>query len=99
MRQGIYTVLRDKTTSRQDWIFFVDRVSTFLVEKALEHVPYRSKTVVTPTGCEAHGKELDVSVRASCISPSTLTSDVVLSVCAQCRSYEREALPAHLACY
>jgi uridine kinase len=65
VRQGIYTILRDKSTSRQDWIFFVDRVSTFLVEKALEHVPYRPKTVITPTGSEAHGKELDVSVSAS----------------------------------
>jgi uridine kinase len=62
MRQGIYTILRDKSTPRQDWIFFVDRVSTFLAEKALEHVPYRPKSVVTPVEAESHGKELDVSV-------------------------------------
>lgn len=60
--QGIYTLLRDKDTPREDFIFFVDRLSTFLAEKALALLPFRPKSVVTPTGAEYHGKELAAPV-------------------------------------
>ncbi|KAG1729668.1 uridine kinase family-domain-containing protein [Suillus paluster] len=58
--KGMYTVLRDGASNRQDFIFFVDRLATFLIEKAMEHLPYRPKTVTTPTGVDCAGKELDV---------------------------------------
>jgi len=61
--KGIYTILRDDKTTRQDFIFFVDRLSTFLIEKAMEHLPYRPKAITTPTNAEYAGKELDVKVR------------------------------------
>ncbi|KAF9243520.1 uracil phosphoribosyltransferase-domain-containing protein [Melanogaster broomeanus] len=48
------------STSRQDFVFFVDRLATFLIEKAMELLPYREKVVVTPTEAESSGKELDV---------------------------------------
>ncbi|TDL25646.1 P-loop containing nucleoside triphosphate hydrolase protein [Rickenella mellea] len=57
--KGIYTILRDKTTTREDFIFFVDRLATLLVERALESLPFRPKTVVTPVGVESNGKEVD----------------------------------------
>jgi uridine kinase len=63
MLQGIYTILRDKETSRQDWIFFTDRLATFLSEKALQHIPYRQKIVTTPVEVEAEGKEIAAAVR------------------------------------
>ncbi|KAF7771557.1 hypothetical protein Agabi119p4_5868 [Agaricus bisporus var. burnettii] len=59
--QGIFTILRDKKCSRQDFVFFVDRLSTLLVEYALQHLPYVPKTVVTPVGIEAPGKQLDAN--------------------------------------
>lgn len=58
--KGIYTVLRDVTSNRQDFIFFVDRLATFLIEKSMEHLPHRPKTVTTPVGVDCTGKELDV---------------------------------------
>lgn len=57
------TILRDRNCSRQDFIFFVDRLSTLLVEHALQRVPYLSRTVVTPLGVETPGKQLDVTVK------------------------------------
>jgi len=60
--QGIFTILRDKTTSRQNFIFFTDRLSTLLVEHALQHLPYLPKNVITPIGVEARGKKLDAQV-------------------------------------
>lgn len=56
------TVLRDRTTSREDFIFFVDRLATYLIEKAMEHLPHRSRSVVTPIEAEYEGLELDAHV-------------------------------------
>ena len=58
----MYTILRDETTSREDYVFFSDRLSTFLVEKAMEKLPYRDRIVETPVGVKAVGKEIDVEV-------------------------------------
>lgn len=60
--QGIYTKLRDESTERRDFIFFVDRLATILVEKAMEQLPYRPKTITTPVGEQTTGKELDAKV-------------------------------------
>ncbi|KAI0671629.1 armadillo/beta-catenin/plakoglobin [Trametes maxima] len=57
---GIYTILRDKKTPREDFIFFTDRLSTFLSEKAMEFLPYKPKTVTTPVGASYTGKQLSV---------------------------------------
>ncbi|KAF8134911.1 armadillo beta-catenin plakoglobin [Boletus edulis] len=58
--KGIYTTLRNEKTSRQDFIFFVDRLATFLAEKAMELLPYRDKVITTPTETAYSGKEPDV---------------------------------------
>ncbi|KAG6335669.1 hypothetical protein ID866_3427 [Astraeus odoratus] len=57
---GIYTILRDEKSSRQDFIFFVDRLATLLIEKAMDLLPHRPKVVTTPIDTECHGKELDI---------------------------------------
>ena len=41
------TILRDQKTERGDFIFYADRLSTLIVEKALELIPYRPKSIVT----------------------------------------------------
>lgn len=61
--QGIYTILRNKLTNRRDFIFFIDRLATFLLENAMEQLPYRSKAITTPVGKKIIGKELDAKVR------------------------------------
>ncbi|KAI8980099.1 armadillo/beta-catenin/plakoglobin [Trametes punicea] len=58
--RGIYTILRDRTTSREDFIFFTDRLSTYLSEKAVEFLPFKPKTVATPVNATYNGKELSV---------------------------------------
>ncbi|KAI0303809.1 armadillo/beta-catenin/plakoglobin [Multifurca ochricompacta] len=58
--KGIYTVLRDRTSTRQDFIFFTDRLATLLVEKAMEMLPYREVNIETPVGVQTQGKVIDV---------------------------------------
>lgn len=51
------TILRDETTERGDFIFYADRLSTLIVEKALTLVPCRDVKVTTPVGASFTGKE------------------------------------------
>jgi uracil phosphoribosyltransferase len=47
--EALYTIIRDKDTSRGDFIFYTDRIIRLLVEEGLNHLPVVSKTVETPT--------------------------------------------------
>ena len=53
--KGIFTIVRSKDSPRRDFIFFVDRLATLLVEYALQHLPYVSHHVVTPVNAEFNG--------------------------------------------
>ncbi|GAB1525085.1 hypothetical protein RhiTH_008242 [Rhizoctonia solani] len=57
---GIYTILRDKETSREDFIFYADRLATLICEKAMEVLPFKNINVSTPTGAIADGKDVDM---------------------------------------
>jgi uridine kinase len=54
-RQGIMTILRDRETERGDFIFYADRLSTLIVEKALTLLPHRPISVRTPVGVSYTG--------------------------------------------
>ncbi|KAJ7170713.1 armadillo/beta-catenin/plakoglobin [Mycena crocata] len=54
--EGIFTILRSRASSRQDFIFFVDRLSTHLMEYALQHLPYSENTITTPVEAAFVGK-------------------------------------------
>lgn len=60
--KGIYTTLRDKTSKRQEFIFNIERLAGFLIEKALEFVPAGHKTVTTPVGVEYNGRSINTGV-------------------------------------
>ena len=49
---ALYTIIRDKDSSRGDFIFYSDRIIRLLVEEGLNHLPVIPKTIETPTvGC------------------------------------------------
>lgn len=47
--EALYTIIRDKDTSRGDFLFYSDRVIRLLVEEGLNHLPVFKKSVETPT--------------------------------------------------
>ena len=49
------TILRDRETERGDFIFYADRLSTLIVEKALTLLPYEPHHVQTPVGTSYDG--------------------------------------------
>ncbi|KAF8518536.1 uracil phosphoribosyltransferase-domain-containing protein [Hysterangium stoloniferum] len=52
---ALYTIIRDKTTSRGDFVFYSDRIIRLLVEEGLNHLPVVPITVETPTGASYNG--------------------------------------------
>ncbi|KAH0839495.1 PRTase-like protein [Lanmaoa asiatica] len=53
--EALYTIIRDRTTSRGDFLFYSDRIIRLLVEEGLNHLPVVPKTVETPTGSKYEG--------------------------------------------
>jgi len=53
--EALYTIIRDKETSRGDFLFYSDRIIRLLVEEGLNHLPVVSRTVETPTGVTYNG--------------------------------------------
>lgn len=47
--EALFTIIRDKNTSRGDFLFYSDRIIRLLVEEGLNHLPVLPKTVETPT--------------------------------------------------
>jgi uracil phosphoribosyltransferase len=65
--EALYTIIRDKDTSRGDFLFYSDRIIRLLVEEGLNHLPVVPKTVETPIGekydgCGFEGKICGVSI-------------------------------------
>ncbi|KAI9152615.1 hypothetical protein H9P43_009413 [Blastocladiella emersonii ATCC 22665] len=53
--RALMTTIRNKDTSRSDFIFYSDRLIRLLVEEGLNYLPVVEKTVVTPTGATYEG--------------------------------------------
>lgn len=53
----LMTIIRDRETKRNDFIFYADRINRLLIEEGLNFLPTKKKTVVTRTGEEYQGEE------------------------------------------
>ena len=62
--EALYTIIRDKNTSRGDFLFYSDRIIRLLVEEGLNHLPVVPKTVETPTVslCCVHTTKMPVEL-------------------------------------
>jgi uracil phosphoribosyltransferase len=56
--EALYTIIRDKNTSRGDFLFYSDRIIRLLVEEGLNHLPVVKRTVQTPTVSDCAGRLL-----------------------------------------
>lgn len=48
--QGMHTIMRDRNTSKEDFVFYADRLNRLVVEAGLGHLPFSEACVTTPTG-------------------------------------------------
>ncbi|XP_070600531.1 uridine-cytidine kinase-like 1 isoform X2 [Erythrolamprus reginae] len=61
--RGMHTIIRNKETSRDEFIFYSKRLMRLLIEHALSFLPFQSCTVETPQGedyegCTYRGKQI-----------------------------------------
>ncbi|XP_008841534.1 uridine-cytidine kinase-like 1 isoform X4 [Nannospalax galili] len=54
--RGMHTIIRDKETSRDEFIFYSKRLMRLLIEHALSFLPFQDCTVQTPQGQDYTGK-------------------------------------------
>nr|XP_048297365.1 uridine-cytidine kinase-like 1 isoform X4 [Myodes glareolus] len=54
--RGMHTIIRDKETSRDEFIFYSKRLMRLLIEHALSFLPFQDCTVQTPQGQDYVGK-------------------------------------------
>eukprot|EP00066_Takifugu_rubripes_P010901 XP_003979125.2 PREDICTED: uracil phosphoribosyltransferase homolog [Takifugu rubripes] len=55
----LQTIIRDKTTSRGDFVFCADRLIRLVVEEGLNQLPFSECTVTTPTGYKYDGVKFE----------------------------------------
>ena len=70
--KAIHTQLRDRTTSRDDFIFLATRLGRLLVEHSLSLLPFHARTVKTPTNWNYEGMKGTDEVRRSAHHPDCL---------------------------
>jgi len=79
--QVMATTLRDRTTTRDSFIFAADRMSRIIIEKALNLTPFTEQVVPTPTGCNYNGvKFYDKLCAISIMRSGDAMTKAVLSV-------------------
>ncbi|KAM9248528.1 uridine-cytidine kinase-like 1 isoform 2-T2 [Dugong dugon] len=54
--RGMHTIIRDKETSRDEFIFYSKRLMRLLIEHALSFLPFQECVVQTPQGQDYSGK-------------------------------------------
>ncbi|KAI8873731.1 uridine kinase [Ramicandelaber brevisporus] len=55
---AIHTKIREASCSRDDFIFYADRLSRLVIERGLSELPYEDITVTTPVDVEYKGSRL-----------------------------------------
>ncbi|KAJ3334928.1 Uracil phosphoribosyltransferase, synthesizes UMP from uracil [Kappamyces sp. JEL0680] len=53
--EAAFTVIRNKDSARQDFIFSANRICGWLVDAAFEFLPFTATSVTTPTGASTAG--------------------------------------------
>lgn len=55
--KALFTIIRNKDTKRNEFIFYSNRIIRLLVEEALNQLPTSEKIITTPTGADFAGSE------------------------------------------
>jgi uracil phosphoribosyltransferase len=84
--KSLYTIIRDKKTKRDDFIFYSDRIIRILVEEGLNFLPINKKIVNTPTSSKFFGSSFKGKICAiSIIRSGESMEKAVREVCKKIR--------------
>ena len=82
----LYSIIRDKKTNREDFIFYSDRIIRLLVEEGLNYLPIKQKKIKTLTGSNFSGFEFKGEVCAvSIVRAGESMEKAVREICKKIR--------------
>ncbi|KAL6744717.1 uracil phosphoribosyltransferase-domain-containing protein [Haematococcus lacustris] len=81
--RGMHTLLRDRLTSKNDFVFYANRLNRLVVEAGLGHLPFTEKNVVTPTGHTYVGVEFARGICGVSVIRSGEAMEAALRECCQ----------------
>ncbi|MGW6448534.1 uracil phosphoribosyltransferase [Lentzea sp. NPDC055074] len=53
--RALHTIVRDRDVSREDFVFYTERINRLLIEAGLGLLPFTPRDVTTPVGATYHG--------------------------------------------
>lgn len=68
--RGLHTIIRTRDASREDFVFYADRLMRLLIEEGLGLLPFERKTVTTPTDTRYYGVGFVAGIAALSLIPS-----------------------------
>ena len=84
--KALYTIIRNRETKREDFIFYSDRIIRILVEEGLNFLPTKPKRIVTPTDSKFVGQEFVGKICAvSIVRSGEAMEKAVREVCKKVR--------------
>ena len=79
--RGMHTIVRDRTTVRNDFVFYADRLIRLVVEHGLGYLPFSDCAVCTPTGEEYQGVQFSQGLCGVSIIRSGESMENALRAC------------------
>ncbi|KAF8822093.1 putative uracil phosphoribosyltransferase FUR1 [Cardiosporidium cionae] len=80
------TIIRNKQTKSDEFVFYADRVIRILVEEALNEIPVESYTVTTPTQQDYEGVRFKEKIcGVSIVRAGESMENALMTVCRGCR--------------
>jgi len=84
--KGLHSIIRNRETSRADFIFHSDRLLRLVIEEGLGYLPFGERSVTTPTGEEYKGVEFTTKVcGVSIVRAGESMESALRSVCRDIR--------------
>jgi len=80
--KALHTIIRDKNTSKQDFVFYSDRLIRIVVEAGLGCLPFAEKIVTTPTGNQYVGVDFGHKLCGVSVIRSGESMENALRACA-----------------
>lgn len=80
--KALHTIIRDKSTSKQDFVFYADRLIRIVVEAGLGCLPFAEKIVTTPTGQQYVGVDFGNKICGVSVIRSGESMENALRACA-----------------
>jgi uridine kinase len=84
--RGLHTLFREASASRDDFVFYADRLIRLLVEEGLGLLPFERKCITTPVGAAYYGVAFSAGLAAVSLMPGGEAMENSLrAVCANIR--------------